>query len=328
MNLFKKLAVMAVILLASIFGAEAQVFAQSALVFTTLTNNVPAGASTITLTSITGFVASSGTQDYVAYVDKEAYRITGVTAGNLTIKVQSGYGPTPSTAHASGTLVYFGAVGGAANNYASNFQLSNPAGRCIRAGLALPVVNIRTGDVSDCQGGTWALEGPLPSVSYPAVPAIFCSVPVGSVAYASAGTSTTFVSGTIYETSIFVPRTFLATGVQILQNATVGTNSIIGALWNIDGTLYANSALAGTVTSGASTFRVLPFTAQKIVTGPAYYVSGVQANGTTDGIYTVPASTFKDINAKSQTGTFGTLPTITPATTFTATTAPFACLYQ
>lgn len=327
MNFMKNLAVLALLLIALAFVAKPDdAFAQAVPVQTTLASNVAVGASRFTVTSATGFVASTQLLDQVAYINNEAYRITNIVG--TTIYVQPGYGPTPDTAHASGSTVFTGPVGGAAALYSSAFSTSSPSGRCARSTMGYaPIINVRTGQFYDCHGGEWIEQTAPRAVALPAVPTNICSIPVGSVAYASLGTSTTTVAGTIYQSSIFVPRTFLATGVRILQNGTVATDKFIGALFDIDGTLLANSAVAGVTTVGANTFLTLPFTAPKLITGPAYYVIAAQGNGTTDGLRTVATITYVDINGKSQTGAFGTLPAITPAITFTAGTAPIGCIY-
>jgi len=326
MKIFNKLAV-ALLLIVALVVAVPQGYAQTAIPNTALTNAVGVGATRLVVTSTTGIVASTQTLDQVIYLDKEAYRITAVNS-STSLTVSPGYGPSLSTGHAAGTTAYFGPVGGAAALYQSAFTLTTLGGSCTRSpGAILPIINVRTGVFYDCQGGVWIEEQASQQVAFPPVPTKVCSIPIGGVAYASLGTSTATVAGTIYQTSIFVPRTFLATGVRILEGTVAGTDAIIGALFNMDGKLLANSALAGATVSGSNTFQTLAFTTPRLVTGPAFYVIGAQSNGTTDAFKLVAASTYVDINAKSQTGTFGTLPTIVPATTFTATTAPVACLY-
>lgn len=154
------------------------------------------------------------------------------------------------------------------------------------------------------------------------------SVPIGSVAYASMGNSTTYgASGTVYVVSIYVPADMKVTNINLLANATVGTNSVIGALYNSAGTLLGNSILTGTATSGANTFQVLALLTPIAVQGPGIYYVGIQANGTTDGMRTIAASTFVGRRASAITGgSFGALPAITPPTTFTANDGPIVYL--
>lgn len=325
MNIFNKVVGL---LLFVLIVASTPAFAQTAITRTTLSAAVAPGASRILVASATGFSASGSKNTYIAYIDNQAYKVTSVSGTTIGVTSTNGY-PTPDTKHASGALVFFGPAGGVDNNYSSPFVQNEPSGACSRATMGYaPIIVPRTGGWFDCHGGAWIEQTAPRLVSLPAVPTLACSAPLGSVAYGSVGTSTTFVAGTIYQSSIFVPRTFIATGVRVLQNGTVATDKLIGALADIDGTQLVSSAVAGTTTSGANTLLALAFTATTLVTGPAYYVIQAQGNGTTDGIRTVAASTFVDLNAKSQTGTFGTLPTLTPATSFTANTAPYACLYQ
>lgn len=320
--------IMTFALLATVLiGIGQPAFAQTATPYTGLTNAVSSGATRLIVTSTSGITASTNLLDQVVYIDKEAYRVSTVV-NTTTLVVQPGYGPSTSTSHAAGSTVYYGPVGGAAALYQSAFSLSTPAGSCTRSpGMVLPIINIRTGVWSDCQGGVWLDQGPSNVVALPAVPSKICNIPIGSVAYASLGTSTATVAGTIYQSTIFVPRTILATGVRILEGTVTGTDKIIGALYNIDGKLLANSALAGATVSGSATFQTLAFTSPRVITGPAFYILAAQQNGTTDALRLVAASTFVDLNSQSQTGVFGTLPTITPATAFAATTAPIGCIY-
>lgn len=153
-------------------------------------------------------------------------------------------------------------------------------------------------------------------------------IPIGSVAYNSLGTNTTLVSGTTYWAELFIPRNVTLTGAGVLNGATVGTNSWIVALYaSAGGAAVANSALAGVTSSGANAFQQIAFTSTYAAVGPARYWIAFQANGTTDTLRTIAVSTFLDVLTKSVTGTFGTLPSLTVPTTFTADVGPIGYVY-
>lgn len=155
------------------------------------------------------------------------------------------------------------------------------------------------------------------------------NVPIGSVAYASFGNATTYgASTTLYVTSIYVPADMTVTNINVLAGGTVGTNSIIGTLYNNAGTLLKTSILTGTATSGANTIQVLALTAPIAIQGPGLYFVGIQANGTTDNVRTIAASTFIGRVGAAQTSqpAFGSPGNITPPTSLTANTAPICYL--
>jgi hypothetical protein len=155
------------------------------------------------------------------------------------------------------------------------------------------------------------------------------SIPLGSVAYSSLGNATTYgASTTLYVTSIYVGSDMTVTNINVLAGGTVGTNSIIGTLYNNAGTLLRTSLLAGTATSGANTMQTLALLTPIAIQGPGVYYVGIQANGTTDNVRTIAASTFIGRVGAAQTGqpAFGSPGNITPPTTFTANTAPIVYL--
>ena len=152
------------------------------------------------------------------------------------------------------------------------------------------------------------------------------TIPIGSVAYGSLGTSAVHVAGTVYYTEIFIPANKTLTGVSVLNGATVGTDNLIVALYNNAGTLVANSALAGTLSAGANAFQDIPFTATYAAVGPGRYWVSVSCNGTTATTRRIAANTFLN-RTGSAVGVFGTLAAITPPTTFTADVGPIAAVY-
>jgi len=156
----------------------------------------------------------------------------------------------------------------------------------------------------------------------------YSTVPVGSVAYSSFGTDKSLVAGTIYVAEVFIARNITVTGVAILNGATVGTDKwIVGLYASAGGAAVANSALAGTTSAGANAFQAVAFTGTYAAVGPARYWIVLQSNGTTDTIRTVAAATFIDVLTTAAAGSFGTLPSLTPPTTFTADWGPVAYVY-
>ncbi len=154
------------------------------------------------------------------------------------------------------------------------------------------------------------------------------NIPIGPTALASIGTNTTDINGQWWITDIFVPISRRVTIVGFLQGGTATTDNIIVAIWDASGAVLANSALAGVILSGASTFQEQTLLTAVTLTGPGQYFVGVQGNGTAAGaIYTVPTTIYGDLCTTSQAGTFGTVPAITtPPTTMTTNVGPIVYL--
>lgn len=141
---------------------------------------------------------------------------------------------------------------------------------------------------------------------------------------AADGTNATPVATETYYSEIPVFEAADLTGIAIFNGATVGTDKYVVGLYDVNGTLIANSALAGTTTAGADGYQRLPFTAAITIPPGTYYVA-LQVNGNTDRYNAHPVGNF---GAGKGTGTtFGTLAAITPPTTFTADLGPIASLY-
>jgi len=167
------------------------------------------------------------------------------------------------------------------------------------------------------------------------VMSVYPNIPIGSVALASLGTNTTDVAAKVWIASLQLPidKTTI-TGIGCLQGTTATTDKTVFSLYDRSGVLLANSAVAGTLLSGASTFQRQVFVnAAQVATTisePAgrYYVA-VQGNGTAAGaIATIAASTYLQVATAAVTGgAFGTLPNITPPTTFTADVGPICYVY-
>lgn len=153
------------------------------------------------------------------------------------------------------------------------------------------------------------------------------TVPVGSVAYGSFGTNTTPVAGTVYYTELEVPANKTVTGIGVLQGTAVGTDKAIVSLYHpTTGALLRSSALAGVTMTSTDAFQEYPLTATYDIVGPTKVWVGLQINGTTARFRSIAASTFLRWTG-SAAGSFGTLPTITPPTTFAADKGPIAYVY-
>lgn len=144
----------------------------------------------------------------------------------------------------------------------------------------------------------------------------------------TAGTDTTPVAGTRYTCSIYIPHNLTMTGIGYLIGSVGGTDKAIAELHDADGTLLANSAVAGVTVGTLATFQELPFTAPVAIIQGWYYLS-VTVNGTTCRLRTIATALGISQTAlsKSATGTFGTVGALTVPTTFTADVAPIAYTY-
>jgi hypothetical protein len=162
--------------------------------------------------------------------------------------------------------------------------------------------------------------------SSPQGPRILPNGPI--LAFASLGTSAVHVAGTWYRSEIYVPHLAQWTGIQVLNGATVGTDNIMVALYDTNGVLITNSAVAGALSAGANAFQSLAFLTQPILQPGRYFVA-VQCNGTTATTRKWAAANGGNQMTQSAAGTFGTVPSsFTPPTTFTADVGPIAALYQ
>jgi len=114
----------------------------------------------------------------------------------------------------------------------------------------------------------------------------------------------------------------------VLNGTSAATDLHLVALYDATGNLIANSALAGAVASGASTYQTYAFTTPYYVVGPAKYYACVQSNGTSATIRMLLTSVQDGVTTYSHTGTFGTLINpITVPTTFSSAVGPYFQLY-
>lgn len=152
-------------------------------------------------------------------------------------------------------------------------------------------------------------------------PLIKTAIPMGSLAFASYETNGTApVAGTMYLTEIFLDYIQTWTGIGVLNGTTVGTDNHLVALYGADGTLLANSAVAGTLSAGASAWQDRAFT-NPITLIPGRYFLGVQSNGTTATLRHLETALGATNSTGAQAGTFGTVPATLTTVPVTITNA-------
>jgi hypothetical protein len=283
---------------------------------TTLTNAIDNTQTLWVVGSTASFVAPTmGQNGTMLYLDFEAAYVAEILSSTV-VRVKR----INPLAHNASNTIYYGPP--------NLFYKTDPAGACTSAAMFVnPWINVEGGKIWQCSSSQWTIvNGPYSITSTGR--ARYCTVPVGSVAYGSFGTSTTPSATVGYVGDVFIPRGITLTGISVLNAATVGTNKwAVGLYASAGGAVLANSTLAGTTTSGGDAFQDLPFTATYTVPGPARYWIMAQMNGTTDRFRTVATLTFVDVLSQGPTTVFGTMPTLTPPTTFTADKAPIACVY-
>lgn len=180
------------------------------------------------------------------------------------------------------------------------------------------------------QGGNkyFAQQGGYSTPAFYQGPLRLPVIALGSAAltgYETAGVAQT--SGTFNLVEIFVPYRQTWTGAGWLNGTTVGTNNAIVALYGTDGVLIANSAVAGTLTAGASTMQNAAFTAPVNLV-PGRYFLGLQMNGATDTVRHLLSANGAVACTGTVAGAFGTVPaSITAPTTFTTAVGPIMQLY-
>jgi hypothetical protein len=152
-------------------------------------------------------------------------------------------------------------------------------------------------------------------------PLILTAIPMGSLAFTSYETNGTApTAGTMYLTEINVYASQTYTGIGVLNGTTVGTDNHLVALYGADGTLLANSAVAGTLSAGASAWQDRAFTAP-ITLIPGRYFLGVQSNGTTATLRHLETALGATNSTGAQAGTFGTVPSTLTTVPVTITNA-------
>lgn len=320
-----------VLSLAALFTFVPFAPAQTLILPTTLSAKVADSKTTViavtSATSINGpaFPTADQLAATLTYlsVDHELMEVRGISGTNVTVR--RGVGGTAATPHVSGALVFMGV----STAFSARKVEVEYAGACTRGTFPadiLPKINVVTGIISDCLGGTWV------NGSYGSDPSPQFHIPSpdsGGTAYTSLNsTGTTLAATTLYCSEVNLRANKLLTGIAILAGTTVGTDKWYSVLYDSAGNAIVNSALAGATTSGASTFQARAFTSKYYAVGPAQYFACFQTNGTTDTARMVVTGTQDNLLTKGQTGaTFGTVPALTVPTTFTTAVGPYVYLY-
>lgn len=182
------------------------------------------------------------------------------------------------------------------------------------------------------QGGNVALipqgQQGYSTPTYLQGPSILPNIALGSLALTSYETNgVTQTAGQWNYAEIFVPYNNTWKGAGVLNGTTVGTSKYIVAIWGSNGTLLANSAVAGTTSAGASIMQNIAFTAP-INLVPGRYFIGLQMDVATDTVRHMLSANGSNVICGTQSGTFGTVPSITTvSTTFTTAVAPIMQLF-
>jgi hypothetical protein len=321
----------------------ASAFGQTILTMTTLSTAVPATQSSALTTGQMGLVSVASATNIVApgpvtsliaapavstflYVDRELMDVRGISG--TTVTVVRGAGSTGATSHASGALVFV--IPGTAPwvNVGGQIQ-SIPAGSCTRVNeLVLPRIDLKTGTTSDCLGGQW-INGDAVQSQRQTFNGFRFPDPGGTALTALETSGTAAAAATeIYCSEIDLPYSQLLTGLAPLNGTTVGTNKHFAILYDSNGKVLANTAVAGVTTAGASTYQKMNFVTQYYAVGPARYFACDGLNGTTDTIRHAATATNDNILGGTITAqTFGTAAAITVPTTFTTIKVPYFMLF-
>lgn len=334
----KKTLTIALVSLALALCVPSGAFAQTLVTYTTLStalggpSDVPGAGSgqpsCFAVASTTGITAptvsnptspSAATAATVLYFDREAVDVTSVSG--TTVCGVRGVDSTAARGHASGAIVaiipaYLDTYSGSPWGYSP----AVPSGSCTRSKeLILPRIQFVSGIVSDCLNGQW-VNGDVFGTTRPMPPLM--SPPIGATVQTAIDTNGQAIGATTDEacTQVFLPSSKYLTGLALLNGTTVGTNKWLYILRDAAGIPLANTAVAGVLTAGASTYQQIAFTAPFFAVGPAIYYACLQGNGTTDTYRAALTGANNGLYAGYVTGqTFGTIvnPIAVP-TTFTS----------
>lgn len=156
-------------------------------------------------------------------------------------------------------------------------------------------------------------------------PSILPNMPLGTAALTAAGTSSVHVAGTLNLSEIYIPTWNTWKGLAVLNGTVIGTDNMLVALYGSNGALIANSAIAGTLSAGASSFQSRDFLVA-VTLAPGRYFGAVQSNGTTATSNKFVSANGINVITGTTTGAFGTVPpSITVPTTFTTAVG---CVFQ
>jgi len=167
-------------------------------------------------------------------------------------------------------------------------------------------------------------------------PAVVTNIPIGNVVLTSLDTNGTAL-GAAWRTAIteiWVPHWNTWTGAAVL-NGTGLTDAVVYYLWNTEGELIANTAIAGTAAGSASVFQKIAW-AVPVTLIPGRYFLGFQAAGVTS----TPRRVIAAWGAEPRCAEIATVTSfaaallsfqtarITVPTTFTTAIAPIMQLYS
>lgn len=313
----------AVTLLASIVNAQVILTPTTLSVASVTANrNITVASATPNVSSLDNFAVGTA-----LIIDNSLGFVTSVSGTVIGVNWANSSG-TQTPGHGSGALVW---------SARANFLItktSDPAGACTRTQLqVVPVINATTGNVTDCLGGRYVTGA---RIQWPA--AIIPSPEPGGVLYTGINTSGTAVGATtLYCTEINLRASKLVTGLGVLNGTTVTGNARYVLLYDSQGNLLANSALAGQASVTASVYENYPFvnTASTPVagkfymTGPAQYFGCIQDNavGSTTVRMAVTGQADGYLTKGQTAAVFGTAPVLTVPTTFTTAVGPFLRVY-
>lgn len=270
-------------------------FAQAPVGSTTLSGAISSFATTACLASATGVVVpnlATGVLGSIFVIDSESMQVMAA-------------GPTSTC---------FNVKRGAYANSESNAATAHGNGQ--KVWVLGPTLS--TGDPSrPISASAFLSQRPYQPFYVASTPSLFGVAPA----------STAATAGKIYFSALEVDFNMLATGACVLNGATPAGNVIV-ALYDMTGTLVANSTTAGTAAGTLNQYQCIAFTSPVALLGPNQYFLAAQASSTnTFDLYAAGAA-HSSFPTASQTGVFGTLAPLNPVpTTFTALAGPLMTLY-
>lgn len=120
--------------------------AQRLIVNTTLSANLSATATTASLTATASVAAGQ-----FAFVDREMILVTSVNTTANTITIQRGQGGTAASAHDNAERIFITAGG---DYHTTDPDYGQDCNRGVGQAAVLPWINLRTGNIWVCPGGT------------------------------------------------------------------------------------------------------------------------------------------------------------------------------
>lgn len=312
--------------LVALLGFSVSASAQSLIANTTLSAAVSdSKGQTLVVASATGISAPALTPQPLRtylYIDREALQVTAVNGTTLT--VSRGQLHTVAAPHVNAAPVFV-----MPSNLLALFSII-PNGSCTRGNeIALPRIEPVTGTVSDCLGGQW-VQGDASQLTRNLFGGVLRFPDPGANALSGLETAGTAAGANteIYCTELDLPYSMLVTGLAVLNGTTVGTNKHFLILYDSSGNVLANTAPAGTTTSGASTYQKINLVSKFYAVGPNRYFVCDGLNGTTDTIRHAATGISDSVLGGTVTAqVFGTAAKITVPTTFTTVKVPFMAVF-